>query len=813
MEHESSYHDETTGANPSRIVTRALDSFRRKIRVYVFWQGLLFALIWLALSFWLVFLLDYLPVLFGFSELSQSLRIALLTVTGLVFAFIVYRWVLQRIRKPLDSASLALLLERRFPQFNDALITVVQEPQLTRSKDQIEPTEVGRSKSIRHHRVMLDESRSHAEGILKQISIKQVFNLRPLMAPVLIVCLLTISVFGFASLQQSTFLTALRRVYLLDPSPWPRQCHLEMMGIKVKYPEVIPGIPDMSATRGFSDQRRSVARNASVSLLIRAEMPTSSDPTRRLPRRCEFLFRTADGQRGRLPLRKVGGTSDGFQNYSLEGEILDRVSDDIEFYVRGDDHTIGPFTLAAVDAPSVTRTDLDCQYPDYLIDVASSRFTARQIPYTPGIKLPMGTRADMQVQFDAPVSQAFLLSSDNQLLGQPDCVDGICTIDLPKVETSQDFRLVVQGAEGQFSPSPISFSLAAEKDLAPEISSQLRGIGTAVTPAARIPVVSEISDQHGVQKAWIELQTPLTDAIELEQPAKEGLWESEVDLRQIRSTGEIPGDLPTDPPSEIVLTVVAKDFYDLEGKQNVGAGTRHPLEVVSADKLLRILEREEAGQRFRLEQIYQEMSDARDFIARSRRTQARSDEASEPGDTAVSGQSPGDSLKEWELRQLFIQRAVLQVKKSRQELAGVAYSFADIRLQLIHNRIDAEDRKKRLQEDVALPLEKITEYSMADLESQLVLIERKMKSLLAETQGIGESILFPQPLDQSLLEALASAEDVLAKIQQVLNSLLKFETQNELLDLVRQMLDQQKELKRRTEAIRNRDAFDDIFKN
>ena len=510
---------------------------------------------------------------------------------------------------------------------------------------------------------------------------------------------------------------------------------------------------------------------------------------------------------------KVGGTSDGFQNYLLEGEILERVGVDVEFYVRGDDHTIGPFTIASVDVPTVTQAELDCQYPDYLIDVESSRFTARRIPYTPGLKLPIGTQAEMQVQFDTPLTQAFMLGNDNQLLGQPDCEQGVCKIPLPQMETSQDFRLIVQGADGQFSPNPIRFSLAAEKDLPPAINSRLKGIGTAVTPEARIPVISEISDQHGIQKAWIELQTPLTDAIELQQGATEGLVESEVDLRQIRVAGEIPSDLPTEPPSEIVLTVVAKDFFNLEGKQNIGAGTQHPLEVVSADKLLRILEREEAGQRFRLEQIYQEMSDARDLIARARVRDANTNSGREPGDLPAVKDNPDESLEDWELRQLFVQRALLQVKKSKQEIGGVAYSFADIRLQLIHNRIDAEDRKKRLQDDVAKPLEEIAEYRMAALESKLDSVEAAIKSHSEGFNENGERASFPSQIDQDLLEALASADGVLNEIQQVLNSLLKFETQNELLDLVRRMLDQQQALKRRTEAIRNQDAFDDIFKN
>ena len=810
MERDANKYRDTSSQLHSDLIDQVLENLRKKIRAYVLWQGLSLAAIWVAVSFWIALALDYGPVWFGLAEMPRTWRFVLLVLIVTVLGVVLYQWVFRRIYRQLSPANLAMLLERRFPELNDALATVVQAPELSEESELPQRSTEEWQQAKKHHQLMLEESRAHAERILETTSLKEVFNFRPLGVALLGVALLTVSVVGFATTQNSAFLTALRRVYLLDNLQWPRDCHVELVGLKVKYAEPVTGIPEMNQPLSFVDDRAVVTRNSNVSLLTRAALPSPSDEQHRLPRLCEFIYRTADGQRGRLPMNKIGGARDGFQNYALEGELLERVADDIEFYIRGDDHTIGPFTIQAVNAPAVISTNLDCDYPEYLVDVASSRFTSREVPYAAGMSLPIGTQAALVVKFDTPLADAFLLDAENNLIARPEWEQATCTVKLPEIQQTQNFGLLVKGVQGDFLPLPLEFLVNAEEDRPPQIASRLKGIGNAVTPEARIPVISEISDQHGIQKTWIELQTPLTDIIELNQTTTEGVLESEVDLRQIRTAGTLPTDLPTDPPAEIVLTVIAKDHFNLQGDENIGAGTQHPLEVVSADKLLRILEREEAGQRFRLEQIFQEMGDARGYLVRARISRANQENTNEER-LPVNSDAAVISAADWELRQLFLQRSLLQAQKSRQEIQAVAFTFADIRLQLIHNRIDAEDRKKRLADNVVDPLEGIVNGSLPDLESRLVEAEEILQSLtnLSLTTANSQSLI--EQAEQKSIEALAAADIVLSELQQVLNALLKFETQNELLDLVRRMLEQQEDLKKRTEAMRNKEAFDDIF--
>ena len=104
-------------------VSRLLRALRWRIRAYVLIEGISAAAIWLGLTFWAGLALDYLPVMMGASEMPRGVRFVLLIGIGAVLAFIVYRWIIRRALVRLRNRSMALLLERRFPELNDSLLT------------------------------------------------------------------------------------------------------------------------------------------------------------------------------------------------------------------------------------------------------------------------------------------------------------------------------------------------------------------------------------------------------------------------------------------------------------------------------------------------------------------------------------------------------------------------------------------------------------------------------------------------------------------------------------------------------------------
>lgn len=205
------------------------------------------------------------------------------------------------------------------------------------------------------------------------------------------------------------------------------------------------------------------------------------------------------------------------------------------------------------------------------------------------------------------------------------------------------------------------------------------------------------------------------------------------------------------------------------------------------------------GQRKRLEQIFNEVSDVREYLVRTKPTAGDdSDVILEPGE--ASNSSPTASRQTDELRTLFAQRAILQVDKSSKEIAGVANAFDDIRMQLINNRVDSEDRKIRLAKQIVSPLRSITDGILKELRESVTKLDQ---SLIDNAGDDVASRLTNQSIRQT--------DQTLAQIDEVLSILVKYETQNELLDIVRRMIDEQETLLDQVKKLRQREAFDDLF--
>ena len=801
--------------NDSPIISQVLGSLRSKIRRYVLFHGICFALVWLLATFWVVLALDYLPVQIGLPELSRTFRLIFLFVILGVLAWILFRWVYRPAKQRVTRENLAVILERQFPELGDSLATVVSQPTLNDNHELAGLSQDQQQTAGDAHQRLMDETRVRAEQVLGRVALKEVFNYGPLIKVVGVCVLIACSIGWFAVMQPDSFRTAFQRIYLLDSQQWPRDCFVEIVGVRVSHAQLIEGVPQMTAVRPFVDNGLAVASGSRISLLIRAETESKNQPDRRLPEICEMRYRTANGTSGRLPFAKVGGSRNGFQNYALNQDFLESVEQTIEFYVRGDDHRIGPFTIKVVDAPVMLSTGVDCVFPDYLVDEASSRFTPRVLTWTNAMKIPKGTNAELQVQTNRPLQNVYVLDDQNQLVQQIDIAGSAKQFQhsLNKLEDDINFGYLLQDSEGVFSTSVRRIRLTAEIDEAPVVETRLSGIGVAVTVDATIPVEVELSDQHGVQQAWIELQTPVTEPIRIDTSSDEGTWRTEIDLRQLRIGSQIPEDLPTEPSGEVSFALLAQDRFDLDGETNIGSGNLHKLEVVTAGKLLRILEREEADQRIRLEQVYREMTDARAYLVRARNTD-NSQAGFEPGDEKSNAESDFD---DWDLRRLFVKRAILQTQKSLQEVGGIAFTFDDVRLQLINNRVDAQDRVDRIENVISKPLHVLHQSSMPSLEQRLVALDQQVRVLLeliadgTNRQGSRQTNDLLNQIDLRALEALTTMDAVLEEIKLVVDTLLKFETQNELLDIVRRMLEEQEAVRERTEALRNQKAFDDIF--
>ncbi len=597
-------------------IDRKLSSLRSKIRVYVVVHGLMLAIVWLCLSYWVALALDYGPVLLGLNEMPQGGRVVVLLVIALMLGWILYRWVFRRVFADLNDRRIALVLERRFPEFSDSLSTTVEAT--GRSSDDAENAS---------NAEMLETTRRAAVDRLNRLSINDVFNFRPVYVVGSIVLVLALVSGWFVASQPEMFATSFQRLYLLDEDQWPRHTKIAVMGLKVKRENPIVELHESGKLIELVDGKAFVGQASDLELVVSAEAPSAENPQRQLPRTCEFRYWTDDGSRGNLPMNRIGSPRNGKQIFSLEGLVLSGIMRDVHFYVRGGDHRIGPYTIRVVPNPIITATNLQCRFPEYMVDTDSMRWTPRTVPWTSGTKLPYGTSLVVEADANRALDNVYVVDAENQLfrtinVGGDKAGDEATSFEFLVDELRDDFHygFLLHDQDGVISQRLRQIRIEVIKDAPPNVNARLSGIGSAITPNALIPIVGQVTDDYGVNRTWVFVEPPVSEPFVVSCNVEaDGELTGSIDLLKITRQLQSPLNLPTTPGSQLSLVVMASDHYDLDGNRGQeGVGDRYVLDIVSPDRLLRILERLEAAQRRILEQIYSEMTDARQYLVRSR---------------------------------------------------------------------------------------------------------------------------------------------------------------------------------------------------
>jgi hypothetical protein len=154
-------------------ILNPLDSLRGKIRLYVVLEAVVNALIFLAIWFWVGLFLDYgLFALLGIDwveSTGKGVRAAVLGVIVVTFLAFLLTNLLIRVLRDFSPKSLALVLERRFPnELGDRLITAVELSDVEKS------VEVGYSKE------MILKTISDVKGRVESLPVGKVLNWRRL---------------------------------------------------------------------------------------------------------------------------------------------------------------------------------------------------------------------------------------------------------------------------------------------------------------------------------------------------------------------------------------------------------------------------------------------------------------------------------------------------------------------------------------------------------------------------------------------------------------------------------------------------------
>ncbi len=706
-------------------VRQLLGALRRRIRRYIWLHGLAATVAGLGVGFWLALGADW------FFEPSATVRQGLLAGAASI-GVVCLAWVaLRRAWAPLSDHSMAVLLERRFGAFEDSLLTAVE---LT-----------GREDLRDFSRDMLAHTCDEASQRSRQVDLRRVFNRAPLVRSSIAAAVMVLSIVTLAVASPDVLRFGLERLTATTDQPWPRQTHLRI--------------------DGFDNERREavVARGADFEIHVQAE----ATPPHVVPQVVEVRYRADDGRRERATMIREGIAVPGEDEYQDYRFTFSSVPSSLSFDVVGGDARLRDLRLRVVESPSLSMR-LQCEYPAY-----TGRLPA-EVPATGVVPLPVGTRVTIQAlatkdlreaRVELPggdefpggdegrVSQTFDLGGDREF---------DFTLEQLAADTTLSFQLL--DTDGVRNRAPVQLALSAVPDAPPQVEVQLEGIGSAITPRARLPLVGKVADDYGVARVWAEYSIDEAEPKPHELATAAGPPEIAID-----AAIEV-AELALQPGAKLSLGAKAADNCDLPDSAgpNIGQGERFLLEVVTPDHLLTLLETRELNLRQRFETIIQEVTETRDTLSAA--------ETPEGSDKAAQ-----------QTNLLHVERARQNGQKNAEETRGVANAFEGIRAELINNRVDTEELRIRLKDRIADPLRRIVESMFPEFDRRLEVLQKEVAA------DAGKA---------SAQAAVEQADAILVEMQKVRDQMLELESFNEAVDLLREIIAAQQQVTERTKQER-----------
>jgi hypothetical protein len=267
----------------------------------------------------------------------------------------------------------------------------------------------------------------------------------------------------------------------------------------------------------------------------------------------------------------------------------------LTFDIVGGDDRLRDYRIEVVDNPTVANMTLYCVYPEYM------RRAPRTLPVTGLMQIPVGTKITIRATANKPLARAQIERVVEQGVQPLSLVTEFSggqarefRLDLAPLAEDMRLQFRLHDTDGIEGRNPVRLDLAAVADEAPKVGLQLRGIGTAITTQARLPVAGEIVDDYGLERVWFEYQADDADprraaflasaggkntlAIDAERPEV-------LDLKELQEVA----DLTIKEDQRLSLVVRAEDQSTLEGGPFIGAGEKYQLDVVSPDRLLAML--------------------------------------------------------------------------------------------------------------------------------------------------------------------------------------------------------------------------------
>lgn len=813
-----------------------LTHLRARIQRYLVLEGVAAVVALLGGLFWFSYAADVTWFQISKLELPLWFRRSLTVIAAALCCGAVATWLGLRLWRRFQGRALALVLERRFPELDDRLVTAVELADSPRATE--DPLSAA----------MLARTVADAARTVERLDLDRVFDARPLRRSVLAAVVLAASIFGLGVANAD----GLRRwydAYIAGTENYWDPYRQSEMTVQIV---AQPGDRVRDFVEGYHYKH---PRGADLTVLVTVA------EGKRVPETVTLRHRSSG----------AGGASRGAVGMSRVGErqfrhTLGRVIEPHELWIVGGDFTNrAPYTIEIVDPPKVDRIELRPTYPDYL--GWQDRNGVPVMVQGARVPLPMETEFLLQARANKPLTGVQLRSERFQLsislpASHPEAV-GECSLTIAPADGAASRRfslapdvarqllpgdrktftlpmqvslkaenvlaaLLEAAGEGQavrelpqpfplppdlqmqlyledddeiLSFEPATFVINAIPDAPPMLDVQLTGIGNRITRLATIPLKGKLTDDYGLADVWFgyqiggqegELTAPLVNP-----PAGRLSFEL---MRSEREKVERFDVLPLklEPGRQLTLALYARDGDVLNGPHESHTPYFN-FEIVSEDALLGDLYQKEMNLRLRFEHIREEVESVRTdlLLHRGRFTEGVKLQAAPPaGRTA-------EQVAE-ELRQIGIavqacaQRSLHLIRKNHAETREVEMRFRDIREELVNNRVDTPAALTRLDQGIVLPLAAINETGYPSIDEPLGLFALALEREQDPTAPIDEAVL--------------ALDRVIAQMDRILEQMQQRKGFNEVILELQALLDRQRKVLDATEQERQRSVIEDLFK-
>ena len=780
-----------------------LGAVRSRVRRYSVISGCLFCVCIAGVVFWLTSGIDAGWFALQRLELPVGLRYMLLLAMSAAGGWLLLTRVLMPLVRRHRDRELALLLERRFPEFQDGLVTAVEGANGYQGSGALVESMLGRTVET-------------TNSVASRISSDALFDLTPLKKRGWLAGLLVVSVLGqgiaapgslrrwwtaFVACENTYHLRTTTLDFCVIAQPGDRRVSFRMSesALTYKHPrgsdlELVMTVPDGDSAAG-------------VPWVV--------------PQRARVDVIRDDGTRSRT---YVSAASNGSRTFRF---ILTRLQEPVTIEIlAGDYRSSLPLRVEAVVPPSLDSLVAECTYPKYTF---WNEQRDRTVPVLGSeFSLPVGTLFQLQAQSNKPLQSARIvtdlfelhgdrtfcelipregfeekfkaagpmLSADGMtvlagfhLIGEP--ADGSSNGEtedssdsLIRIASNTSLRFMLHDEDNIMSPIQESVRIRGIADKSPVIATRTTGVSNSITRRAIIPVIGSIQDDYGLLSA--EFQFIVDD---------ETQWRPRP-FRQRFTPGVTEYELGAGDPSKperfdvqpleltegqtLSLAVVATDRCT-EPDSNVSRAEPVVFRIVSNEELLSVLYSREVNLRKQFEEVIQKLEQIRDDMQFHQTISDRVDSAD--ADAASSEDRVG--LSE------CARRSGDTLRRQNNDLQSIVTSFEEIVEQLINNAIPPQQLAENMRNNIVSPMK-------AASDSLMVTADRSI-SRFRVAAGAG------QRTSELLASSIGDVSTVIAELKRILENVRDMAEFHEVLSDLNDILEEHQRIQKETniQQIRN----------